>query len=408
MTFIKKIIADVQESNLAGRIRISSQRSQSAYLQINQKDDVRFDEKDSGGGETSVYEGDGISSVNMTVAANNEYVVRQSKEWGYYYPGKPLKIELTASNFQNQTNVTKRLGYFSSSIVAPYSANLDGFFFESDGTDHYACLYRNGTEVFKVASGNWLNQDMLVNFNPANFNFYVIEFLYLGGAAVVFSVLTEFGLVEIYRYSHILVDNSTFVKSPNQPVRYEIRSSGGAGSFNHICSDIATEGDRNDEISISRAALTSSNPITTLSEDVRYAMLGIRLKPSLRNIVTDIYGVSVLTANADDVLVELFAGGTLAANDSGVGFVDDPDSSLQILNGFDVQAAGDVADLVHSGGIRLLAFLLTGNAEKEGILRNSRRLGSLIDGVTDEVYLCVTPITNGAQCVAAINWKEFI
>jgi len=411
MTFIKETSLNFRSQlNAAGRLRTSNQRSQNAYLQLNQKDTVRFDEETSGGGETSTYEGNGVGSVNMTVTTNNEFVIRQGKEWAYYYPGKPLKAELTASKFQSQTDITKRMGYFSSSTVSPFTSNLDGFLFESDGTDQYCCIYRNGTQLARVAKSNWLNQNELVNYNPEDFNFYVIEFLYLGGAVVNFWILTEFGLTLVYSYQHINVDQNVFLKSPNQPIRYEIRSgaASAAGEFNHICADVATEGDRNDEISISRSADIGSEPITGLLEDTRYALLGVRLKSASRNIVTDVYGLSVLAANADQLLVTIFAGGTLAANDSGVGFVDDSNSNLQILDGFAVQAAGNVADLVHSGGIKLLSFVMQGDSDKDQILQNSRRLGSLIDGTTDEIYLTVTPITNNAQALAAINWKELI
>jgi len=411
MTFIKESNLNFRSQlNAAGRLRISNQRSQNAYLQLNGKDTVRFDEETSGGSETSTYGGDGIGSVNMAVTTDTEYVIRQSKEWAYYYPGKPLKIELTASKFQSETDITKRMGYFSSSTTGPYTANLDGFFFESDGTTQYCCVYRDGTQVAKVAKSSWLNQNELTSYDPSDFNFYVIEFLYLGGAVVNFWVLTEFGLTLVYSYQHINVDQNVFVKSPNQPIRYEIRSGAASatGELNHICSDVATEGDRNDEISISRSADIGSEPITGLAEDVRYTLLGVRLKAASRNIVTDVYGLSVLAANADQLLVTVFAGGTLAANDSGVDFADDPNSNLQILDGYAVQDAGNIADLVHSGGIKLLSFVMQGDSDKDQILQNSRRLGSLIDGTTDELYLTVTPITNGAQALAAINWKELI
>jgi hypothetical protein len=51
---------------------------------------------------------------------------------------------------------------------------------------------------------------------------------------------------------------------------------------------------------------------------------------------------------------------------------------------------------------------MVGESSKEQVLENSRRLGSLIDGTPEEVYLCVTPVTTNAQALASINWKEFI
>ena len=409
MTLLKQANLNFRNQlNPAGRMRTSNQRSQLAFLQAKEKS-TSFSEETSGGSETSTYEADGAGSVNMGVTASGEYVIRQSKEWAYYYPGKPLKVELTASNFDNEANITKRIGYFSSSTAAPYTANLDGFFFESDGTDHYVCIYRNGTQVLKVGTSSWLNQSEIANWDPADFNFYVIEFLYLGGAVAEFSVLTEFGLTKVYSYQHINVDNNVFVKSPNQPVRYEIRSgAAAAGTLNHICSDVATEGDREDEISNAHSYSLGSNLIAGLQEDVRYALIGLRLKSTAREVVADVYGLSVLSASADQLLVEIYDGGTLAANDSGVGFVDDANSSLSILDGYDVQVAGNIADLVHTGGKPLLGFLMSGNSDKDSILENARRLGSELDGTMNELYVCVTPITNNASATLVKNWKEFI
>jgi hypothetical protein len=78
-------------------------------------------------------------------------------------------------------------------------------------------------------------------------------------------------------------------------------------------------------------------------------------------------------------------------------------SSLQILNGFSVQNAGNISDLVHSGGIKLLSFVMQGDSDKDQILQTSGRLGSLIDKTTDEIYVTVTPITNGAQALVSKN-----
>jgi hypothetical protein len=56
MTFIKQSNLDFRSQlNAAGRLRTSNQRSQNAYLQLNGKDTVRFDEETSDGGETNVY-----------------------------------------------------------------------------------------------------------------------------------------------------------------------------------------------------------------------------------------------------------------------------------------------------------------------------------------------------------------
>lgn len=400
MTYIKTF--NLQEANPAGRVRTANQRSQIAYLQSRGKD-PRFDEVISGVGASSTYEGNGIGGVNMVVTNNGEYVIREGKEKNYYYPGSPSKIEMTASNFHLQSGVVKRFGYFSSSIVAPYATVYDGFVLESDDNYHYVKIYRQGTEVYSRRSDAWLNQSKVANWNPQGFGFYVIEFIYLGGAIAVFKILIDGELVPVAEYTHEGVDVSTFVKSPNQPIRYEIRSTGGAGEFNHICGDVASEG-TGDQIVDSKSTHIGSEPITSLSQDQRYALVGIRLKQADRLQVVDIYNFSILAANADDILIELVIGGTVA----GPVWTDKANSFMQVFNGYTIQEATSIASLQHSGGDVLFSTYMAGNKDKDGLLQNSRRTGSLINGVSEELFVCITPVTNGAQALAAINWNEFI
>lgn len=398
MTFIRNIITTSLEANVAGRLRVSEQQSQIGYLQAFEKDVTRFDEE-TNGTATSVYEANGIGGVNMTVAANLDFVVRKGKEANYYYPGSPQKIELTSSNFHNQVNVIKRMGYYSSTTITPFSTILDGFAFESDGTEHYCRIYRAGTLVWELPSSSWNRQDLVSSWIPQGFGFYVIEFLYLGGAVADFKILLNGDLITVARYSHVGVDVNTFVKSPNQPIRYEIRSTGGVGEFNHICGDVASEG--NDSgITISRAVNNGTALLTSLAEGTRYALVGLRLKSTLLLSVADVYGISVISATTDRLLIELFIGGTVVAPV----WADEPNTIMSFMNGANLTPA----NAVHSGGIRLLDFYMTGNSAREQVLENSRRLGSLIDGTPEEVFLCVTPLGANASALASINWKEFI
>jgi len=400
MTFIRK--NSLLETNVAGRVRTSNQRSQIGYLQAFAKDLDRFDEE-TAGTATSVYEGNGIGSVNMVVATSGDFVIRKGKEANYYYPGNPQKIELTCSKFQNQTNVTKRMGYYSSSTVSPFSASLDGFTFESDGSEHYVRIYRSGTVVWELPSAQWLRQDKVSVWSPENFGFYVIEFLYLGGAIAQFKILIGDELVTVAEYTHAGVDINTFVKSPNQPIRYEIRSdaASAAGEFNHMCGDVASEG-IGEDISIPRAFNNGAVPLTSLTANVRYAFIGLRLKSTELLQVADVYGLSVLAASTDQFLVELFLGGTVVSPT----WADIPNSFMQGMDGYAVANAGALGDIVHSGGVLLTDFYMEAETSKESILENARRLGSLIDGTPEEIFVCLTSIGANAQALASINWKQ--
>ena len=67
--------------------------------------------------------------VDMAVTAG-QYAVCQSYKRHLYLAGKSQLEEITFINFEPQVDVVKRVGYWSSSTVAPYSTNFDGFYIE--------------------------------------------------------------------------------------------------------------------------------------------------------------------------------------------------------------------------------------------------------------------------------------
>ena len=402
MTFIRETVSDfayLNQKSPDGRLRTSSQISVGDYKQHVNNAAGQFNTVEIAGG-LATYEGAAIGATTLTTTATlGDAVIRQSYQWHPYFAGKPTKIELTASRFDVEASVQKRMGYFSSSIVSPYTATLDGMYFENDGTTLRCRVTRAGVTVFNLEQANWLNQDKLANYDPADFNFYVIDFLYLGGAVINFWILTEYGLTLIAQYQHINVDVNTFVKSPNQPIRYEIISDGGAGTFNHICSDVAVEG-LPSRVGVERTYNNGFTATPTLTADNRYALLGIRLAD--RRVPIDIRRLSVLSGSSDDLLVELYYGGTTVGTPTWLPI------TFTNMEGFVGTSLGAAANLVHSGGVRVFSEYMRGDESLAPAIDNARRLGSYIDGSMEEAYLCITPLTANATGVGAIDWVEFL
>lgn len=401
MTFIKESIAVLNyrgQLSPDGRQRISSQILAGDYKQHNDAAEGNFNTETINGG-AFVYENSAVGGTELQVTTTNDAVIRQTYQWHNYFAGKPLKAEFTASYFQPQTDVIKRMGYFSSNTTTPFDSNKDGMYFESSGGTVHCKVLRNGTEVFSQAQGSWLNQNELGSYDPADFNFYVIDFLYLGGAVVNFWVLTEFGLTKIASYQHINVDQNTFVKSPNQPIRYEIRSTGGAGVFNHICSDVVVEGFDNN-VGLVRSFNNGTTTVDVASTGVRYALLGVRQGANNRNTVLDFIDVDVLSTTPDNLLVELIYGGSTATP-----AIWNPLSSVDVFDGNDLAAP---ADRVHTGGDIIMSAYVVGDGTLSKTVNSVRRIGSLIDGTREEAYVCITSLGANADVVVALNWTEFI
>ena len=205
-------------------------------------------------------------------------------------------------------------------------------------------------------------------------------------------------------YKHIGVDQNTFIKSPNQPIRYEIRQTGvGSGIFNQICADVSTEG-QSTKIGVSNSYNTGIEFLNNMLIGVRYAIIGLRVKQSARNISVEIDGYSIIGLTTDEILVEIIVGGNTVGiptwNTSPFSNTEAFTASLDIPGGLDQK--------IHSGGVSVYSEYLSGEQSSINRIESLRRIGSYIDGTMEKVYLCVTPISDKARACAAFNWTEFI
>ncbi|MFM7856798.1 MAG: hypothetical protein ACKO96_33940, partial [Flammeovirgaceae bacterium] len=107
-----------------GRIRVSQLTTLGDYKILGA--DKTFLIESAGTG-TGTY---GSNKFNMSVTSGQWYV-RQSKRYHPYFSGKSQFCEFTFDNFQPETNVNKKVGYFSSSAVSPFNSVYDGFWLES-------------------------------------------------------------------------------------------------------------------------------------------------------------------------------------------------------------------------------------------------------------------------------------
>jgi hypothetical protein len=138
------------------------------------------------------------------------------------------------------------------------------------------------------------------------------------------------------------------------------------------------------------------------SVGTRYALIGVRQALAARNVVIDFAAADILAGSADNLLIELYFGGTTATAPT---FNPLAFSNMEV---FDANDLAGPADRVHSGGVKTASYYIAGNSSTTQVIRTSRRLGSYINGTLEEAYVCATPLTSNANAAAAINWTEFI
>lgn len=376
-----------------GRLRTSQLNTLLDIKQTNDNQPLLYDRVNIGSA-TQVYS-KSFGGVTMSVSGNGDAAIVQSKQWATYFSGKSQFMEITFSDFANQTNVTKRAGYFSSNTSSPYDSNKDGIWFEADGTDYRLRIQKNGTDILNVAQSSW-NLDTASWFDASKFNVFVVQFLYLGGTAVKLGFINEGLITWVHQYSHAGLIANTFIESPNQPVRYEIRSTGGAGSFKQICAQVSSEGSRG-EVGIPES-LTVTN-FSANSANTSYLVQAFRLKSAYRNITVELQKLDLLATTNDSfryiLSINPVYNGSLTFND-----VDD--SAIQSATGGTANTVnGDFGKFIDIG-------FVTKNSSATFSLDSKLNIGTKIDGTADVLALFVTPFSNGLKVYSSLTINQFL
>jgi hypothetical protein len=334
------------------------------------------------------------NTINMSVTSG-QYSIRQSNVTIPYFSGKSQLVELTFENFQSQAGITKRVGYFSSSATTPYNTVLDGFFLESTPTEINLSIYNNGSLLTSIPSTLWDNYIRIKDYDWSKFTVAMFDFLWLGGTELrLFLKLPNDEFALIHTYYHAGANNGTFIKSPNQPIRYEINSTTGAGSLKAICSQVSTEGSSN-ESGESRAlytpALITCNTVGTV-----YALKGLKKQVAFRDnatIITSIGAVNGVTSDCG--ILMLLKDPTLSA-------------PLTYANIGRMQEGSATTQTVTNTGRVLYSVPVSNVAQSQEVTANYLMwLQNKIDNSLSEYVVAYLPLTANQSIAVTINVKTF-
>lgn len=341
----------------------------------------------------------------MTVTAG-QFVIRQSKRFSHYFSGKSQMIEMTSRNFNPETGTAKRMGYFSSNATTPFDTNKDGVWVESDGTTIRLISSRSGTETFNVPITSWDGYSQLAEYqivsNWNRFTVLIIEFLWLGGAVLRLWIKNSngFTLCHTLNYAGSAGADSVFITSPNQPVRYEIRSTSGTGTFTNVCSQVSTEGTVT-QSGLSRSVNTGSTAITLATIGTTYPILGIRKQTAYRDIAIEIVESQVFVSSNTDILLW-----TLQINPTFSAAL----TYSPVLNSSIESGRGNGTITITSPGTILASGVVTTNSVTNNNILNDNflsYLGCSLSNVQDIICLCGTPLTAGISLYGVTGYKEY-
>jgi hypothetical protein len=389
-----------------GRLRVSQVTTQLDIKQLHDQAPLFIDEVTSGTGNASHSTTNAMTT--LTTSALNDYVVLQTFQRMNYQSGKSLLIFWTFNNMGPELNVTKSVGYFSTSTVAPYTADRDGIRLHSDGSDMRLQIYRTGTNTLNVAQADW--DDPLDGTGPSGVThdfddntIMAVDFEWLGVGRVRFYIVKDGGFIKIHEADFVGNGNSmVYMSSPNQPMRWELRQSGfGSGTLNAICSSVNSEGSINQLGKV----LSENLGVATVNANTvgtKYALMGITLQSSKVDSLIDLLDTSTLTTTADNILLELWLNPTVAGTFT---YNNVSNSSVAIAKG---DTVGNPSTTTVTGGTRLFSQYVAQKSATPLQIENAIRLGISIAGNTDKIVLTATPLTSNCDVTASLSWRELI
>lgn len=397
-----------------GRTRVSQVTTQADFKQLHDNLPL-FIDTELNGSASSTHT---ATNAETEIATNNsgDWVVAQTKQRFNYQSGKSQEIFMTLHSFGLEANVVKRIGYFSSSVASPFDADLDGFWFESNGTTFDFVSSKTGTETSRVSRADWydpmdgtgesgldfgtLDGNIINQFDFEWLGLGRIRFVFVSGGNryLVHSVDFVNGSKRQTTEGWVMIDanfKGVYMSSPNQPLRWEVRQTGvGSGSMCYICSTVGSEGSIN-KVGKVLSVDNGTTHINATNNSRIYLIHAIRLNSAKLDTVIDILDLTFLATTNDDYLWSVRLNPTISSGT--VTYSALTDSSLD-------HALGNGQYL--TGGTVLKAGYIEGNRGGITSVDNAIKIGAKIDGTPDELMICVQPITNGLDILGSLNFKE--
>jgi hypothetical protein len=384
-----------------GRLRVSNPFTLFDGTQRYRDDEFKWNQVDTGAATSTFLPNE--SSMLMSVSGNGDSAVRQTKQVFSYQPGKSLLTLVTFVMNTPTAGLRQRVGYFGAQ---------NGVYFEVDGVDINLVIrkYTGGTvddTTEKVPRSQWNGDKMdglggqsnisgvTLDVAKAQIFWCDVEWLGVGSVRCGFVINGQFIVCHIFHHANIL--DKVYMTTASLPVRYELTSTGAAGTMRAICSTVISEGGYSNR-SQSRAIGTSLTG-RELSNTVYRPLVCIRLKSAnIDSIVVptkfDLYGLQLAAFGYRVILNPTLtdANWTPAGNNSSVEY----DLSATALTGGTVIDQGIFVGS-NKGG--------TASVSSSDV-DFSNQLGRTIAGVSDIWCLAAIATTNNDDAVASVSWQE--
>jgi len=339
------------------------------------------------------------SCVDMAVTSNGDFSIRQSRQRINYQAGKSQLFYFTGI-LNPEAGTDKRIGCFQGGTITPFNV-LDGICFETIDTDLYVKIYKGGAANGSAVQSAW-NLDPLdgtgpsgVTLDTSKAQIFIVDFEWLG----VGRVRMGFNINGVTHYVHqfLNANNATdvYMRSPNQPIRYELRSTGSAGTMKQICCSVQSEGGR-----VAAGLTASLSTPAAITVGTGFELLkAIRLKSSQLDATVLIEKINTIASSSGDYEYAVCWNPIIAGTPA---WTDITGGALQEWNG-DGSTHNVTPLIVMDGG-----FNSSDIDSKTTLIDSTLRLGSGIDGVQDVIALAVRTLTATETFWGSLNLRQLI
>jgi hypothetical protein len=355
------------------------------------KGDLFWSEKITGGASSTHVPSE--SSIDLTVTNANDEIIRQTKKYSRYVPGKSQLILFTFVLGSADSGVQKRVGYFDEN---------NGVYLENVGTSLKWVVRSKTTGSVvnnEVTQENW-NIENYRDIDITKAQIGVIDVEWLGVGRVRVGFVVDGKIIYVHEFLHTNKLDKVYMTTANLPIRYEIKRNSGTGSatLKQVCCSVSSEGGY-DKRGLSFSA---SNNTTGVTLSHRRPILSIRPKTTFNSIENRVLiepkSIELL-ATTNPIYYEVVYNGTLSgASFSGVS----PSSSVE----YDASATGIIGGTVIRTGYVGAGVGNSAQVQTPDLL-NKLVLGLDINAISpDTMTIVATNIGNNPVAYGNITWME--
>ncbi len=403
------------------RLRVSNPFTLFEYNSILGKNDYLIEENITGAATSTWMSGQ--SYIRMAVTNNEDSVVRQSREYVLYQPGKSKLVYMTGvlydvSSAAATANLTTRLGMFDASMgIYIQMQNGTISVVEHDGVNNV------------IPRSSWT--DPLDGTGPsgatvdfAYAQIFYFDFEWLGVGTVRCGIIKDGQYLPYYTFNHGNVLKAPYIPFAKLPVRYEIISTGSANAVHMICATVISEGGLSPIGKLFTYDNFLANPVPVVVKTITklHALFGLRLKSTYPKNRATIKIKDIEMAGADSTTVcawkvllnptyDPTSGGTLTwspyyptYNATSYAI----DSCVEIGR---PALSGNNIDTFYTDGQTLLSGFAVGKSSTRNFnsveeLVGELPIGSSIDGTPDEiVFVGVIPTSSAGNAQLALSFS---